>query len=249
MAMERFTQGKEVEVYFDCKWQTMKYYAPYSGDTHRVSRDGVIYYFGDENIRPINPQLKFQKGDTAFYRREGRNMELPNGSRVKILNTDAKDPNGLTYFVEQHEADGGYWVYEESLLACDCHECPMNVVCDKCAGGTGIDKPADAIHTNANGGHPDYLKLLDDMRELHIRKAGDYGRGQDPFANVRASAEFGMPAWVGVCIRMGDKMQRIKSYLANGSLKNESLEDSFMDLAAYSLIALVLFREESKKSG
>jgi hypothetical protein len=92
-------------------------------------------------------------------------------------------------------------------------------------------------------GHPGYLKLLGDMRELHIRKAADYGRGADPFANVRASADFGIPAWVGVMIRANDKVHRIKSFLANGNLKNESVEDSLMDLAAYSLIALVLYRE------
>lgn len=95
------------------------------------------------------------------------------------------------------------------------------------------------------GGHPGYLKLLDEMKELHCRKAADYGRGQDPLANVRAGADFGVPAWVGVMIRANDKMHRIKSFLANGSLKNESVEDSLKDMAAYALIALVLYREIS----
>ena len=93
-------------------------------------------------------------------------------------------------------------------------------------------------------GHPGYLKLLDEMRALHEAKAADYGRGADPFANVRASAEFGIPAWVGVMVRAGDKLHRIKSLCVNGSLKNESVEDSMMDLAAYALIALVLYREQ-----
>ena len=93
-------------------------------------------------------------------------------------------------------------------------------------------------------GHPEYLKLLDEMKELHCRKAADYGRGADPFANVRAAADFGMPAWVGVMVRANDKMHRIKSFLQNGSLKNESVEDSLKDLAAYALIALVLYRED-----
>lgn len=93
-------------------------------------------------------------------------------------------------------------------------------------------------------GHPEFLRILDEMRELHQRKAADYGRGQDPFANVRASAEFGIPAWVGVMVRAGDKLHRVKSFIHNGSLKNESLEDSLQDLAAYAIIALVLFREQ-----
>ncbi len=97
-------------------------------------------------------------------------------------------------------------------------------------------------------GHPEYLKLLDEMRELHCRKAADYGRGQDPLANCRGSLEFGVPAWVGTMIRAMDKVHRIKSFIANGSLKNESVEDSLKDLAAYALIALVLFRETESSS-
>lgn len=93
-------------------------------------------------------------------------------------------------------------------------------------------------------GHPEFLRLLAEMKELHQRKAADYGRGADQFANVRAGAEFGVPAWVGVMIRANDKMHRVKSFLQNGSLKNESVEDSLKDLAAYALIALVLYREE-----
>lgn len=97
-------------------------------------------------------------------------------------------------------------------------------------------------------GDPNYLKLLDEMRDLHVRKAADYGRGADPLANCRASAEFGIPAWVGVMVRANDKVHRIKSFIQNGSLKNESIEDSLMDLAAYALIALTLYREEGKRA-
>lgn len=113
---------------------------------------------------------------------------------------------------------------------------------------TPVHSKRDNFTPKKGGGHPAFLALLDKMRELHCRKAADYGRGVDPFANVRASAEFGIPAWVGVCVRMGDKMHRIKSFIANGSLKNESCEDSLMDLAAYSLIALVLKQEEDAKN-
>jgi hypothetical protein len=117
---------------------------------------------------------------------------------------------------------------------------------DAGVAGVGPDAP---IVANAAGGHPEYLKILDEMRELHVRKAADYGRGADPLANCRASAEFGIPAWVGVMVRANDKVHRIKSFIRNGSLKNESVEDSLKDLAAYALIALVLLREEAEKGG
>lgn len=93
-------------------------------------------------------------------------------------------------------------------------------------------------------GHAGYLKLLDEMRELHLKKSSDYGTGQDPFANVRRSARLGIAPWKAVLVRMGDKWQRIESYCQNGKLENESLEDSLLDLAAYALICLTLRREE-----
>jgi hypothetical protein len=93
-----------------------------------------------------------------------------------------------------------------------------------------------------------YLAVLDEMRALHCQKAADYGRGEDALANVRSSVEFGIPAWQGVMLRANDKMHRIKSFCLKGSLKNESLEDSLKDLASYTMIALVLLREESQKT-
>jgi hypothetical protein len=100
-----------------------------------------------------------------------------------------------------------------------------------------------------SAGHVGFLRLLDEMRELHCRKAADYGRGRDPLANCRASIDFGVPAWVGTLIRANDKWHRIKSFLRNGKLANESVEDSLKDLAAYTMIALVLYREQAGLAG
>lgn len=139
------------------------------------------------------------------------------------------------------------------MRGCSCPQCKAS----RHAGGVewlgaAGDLPLDDLpqpgDPHPEAGHPAYLALLDEMKELHCRKAADYGRGADPFANVRAGAEFGVPAWVGVMIRANDKVHRIKSFIANGSLKNESVEDSLKDLAAYALIALVLFREEQGKA-
>ena len=92
-------------------------------------------------------------------------------------------------------------------------------------------------------GHPEYLRILDQMRDMHVRKSADYGRGEDPLANLRGSAEFGIPPWVGTVIRATDKVHRLKSFVANGTLKNESVEDSLLDLASYAILALILYRE------
>lgn len=88
----------------------------------------------------------------------------------------------------------------------------------------------------------EYLKILEEMREMHRKKAADYG-GNTGTDNLRASAEFGIAPWLGAVLRMNDKVTRIKSLTKNGRLENESLEDSLMDIAAYAILSLVLYRE------
>lgn len=78
---------------------------------------------------------------------------------------------------------------------------------------------------------------------LHDKKQADYGRTDDPFANVRASEDFGIDGWVGALIRMNDKMRRLQKAAQGGEMLNESVEDSFMDLACYAIIGLVLYQE------
>ena len=95
--------------------------------------------------------------------------------------------------------------------------------------------------------HPSSLRfyqLLSELAALHARKQADYGRGDDPFANVRASEHFGVPGWIGAIMRGHDKMIRIQSHCLNGSLANESLEDALRDLAVYAVIALVLREQQ-----
>jgi len=96
--------------------------------------------------------------------------------------------------------------------------------------------------------HPNsarFHEILKELGELHDRKQADYGRGDDPFANVRSSEEFAVPAWIGAMIRGNDKVSRIKSFISKGYLKNEALEDSLRDLAVYTVIALVLYEQET----
>jgi len=85
--------------------------------------------------------------------------------------------------------------------------------------------------------------LLAEIAELHDKKQQDYGRTADPFANVRATEEWGMPGWVGAMMRLNDKVRRLQKFAQVGSLANESAEDSMRDIAVYALIALILYRE------
>lgn len=90
----------------------------------------------------------------------------------------------------------------------------------------------------------EFHDIIDELKELHDRKQADYGTDEDPFANVRMSEDFGIPAWVGCMMRANDKMKRLQTEAIKGELQNESAEDGFMDLAVYAIIGLILYREE-----
>lgn len=92
-------------------------------------------------------------------------------------------------------------------------------------------------------GDPRFHALLKKIGELHDKKQIDYGTSDDAFANVRASEEFGIPAWIGALARLNDKMVRLKSFARKGVLANESAKDSMLDISVYALIAYILYEE------
>lgn len=92
-------------------------------------------------------------------------------------------------------------------------------------------------------GSENFHAILRSLGQLHDRKQQDYGRDDDPFANVRASSEWGIPGWVGALIRATDKVRRLQTYARRGSLANEGVLDAFDDLAVYAVIGRVLFEE------
>lgn len=95
--------------------------------------------------------------------------------------------------------------------------------------------------------HPNsarFHEILQELGLLHDRKQSDYGRGDDPFANIRSSEEWGITPWVGAMMRLSDKVRRLQSLIRNGKLENESAEDSLRDIPVYAVIALVLFEQE-----
>ena len=100
--------------------------------------------------------------------------------------------------------------------------------------------------------HPEsqaFKDTLDAMLLLHDRKQKDYGTSKSPFANVRASESFGIPAWIGCAIRTNDKFRRLMTatnqWLDYGkvNLSNESLEDAWLDAAVYCVIGYLMTQE------
>lgn len=93
---------------------------------------------------------------------------------------------------------------------------------------------------------PRMVQAIQEVAELWVQKNVDYGADSDPYRNVRGATEFGVAPWVGAAIRMNDKVRRLQQFATTGTLANEGVEDSFLDIATYSLIALILFREQQQ---
>ena len=74
----------------------------------------------------------------------------------------------------------------------------------------------------------DYDVTLESVHDLLCSKQADYGH-----ENILAFGD------IGICVRMSDKIARIKN-LRNKNAMNESLLDSWMDLLGYAVIGLML---------
>lgn len=96
-------------------------------------------------------------------------------------------------------------------------------------------------------GHPRFFELLVKIAKLHSSKDHDYTAGKVPYSNVRESTEVGVVPWRGVLVRMTDKWSRIRTFAQNVEYQvlDEKFVDTLLDLAVYSLIALILYEEES----
>ena len=84
------------------------------------------------------------------------------------------------------------------------------------------------------------------MKKIHSLKSYDYGF-QDPLANLRLCENCGIPAWVGVIVRLSDKLARLYSFCKKKKLKNESVRDTFLDIANYAILGLILYEESIQK--
>lgn len=93
-----------------------------------------------------------------------------------------------------------------------------------------------------------FMAAIRSIIEMHLKKSFDYGSGKNPYHNIEATEDMGIPAWVGVTIRMNDKEVRIKNYLKRGSLANESVRDSIHDNAVYGILRLMEYDRIQKNT-
>jgi len=92
-----------------------------------------------------------------------------------------------------------------------------------------------------NSGYPELennlINLFQEQFILFCKKQKDYGPG-----NINKHGE------QGIIIRMSDKMERLYNlYKNDASPNNETLDDTFIDIATYAMIALLVRRGEWPK--
>ncbi len=77
-----------------------------------------------------------------------------------------------------------------------------------------------------------FAQICEEMTQTFISKNKDYGKG-----NILDTGE------LGIMFRINDKLNRLKNLLNKGSdPSNETLEDTWQDIAVYGAIAIMLRR-------
>jgi len=159
----------------------------------------------------------------------------------RMENTPADDPKMRGYVTPVESCCDGGRCQPKTIDSED-----LRAFADRYFRQTGDGVMGDAVHPTSQA----FFDLCDALKEMHRKKSSDYGcpSGTDPLANIRNGAKFvGIPSWKGAMVRLSDKVTRLATFNATGRLENESLEDNLFDLASYSLLALLLHREEQAK--
>lgn len=97
-------------------------------------------------------------------------------------------------------------------------------------------------------GHPKFYGMLEQMADLHSRKNHDYAGDSDPLKNLKACTRLNLEPFIGVMVRLQDKWSRLEEFVKSGQLmvKGESVIDTLMDNAVYSLLAIIIYEEEQQ---
>jgi hypothetical protein len=96
----------------------------------------------------------------------------------------------------------------------------------------------------------EFKKIQKEMYELFARKHMDYGLNNIALGgNILHNDEDKKFSLTGLCIRLTDKISRLKNLLINGRsfVIGEGMEDTFIDIANYGIIGLLVGRNKWKK--
>lgn len=86
--------------------------------------------------------------------------------------------------------------------------------------------------------NPPYFEMISNIIKTHLKKAHDYAKSGDPYSNFRHSAAIaGVDPLTVFLVMIGVKIARLNSLYSEGKEpNNESIEDTWLDLANYAII-------------
>tara|TARA_R110000850_G_scaffold243581_1_gene368431 strand:- start:1061 stop:1417 length:357 start_codon:yes stop_codon:yes gene_type:complete len=96
----------------------------------------------------------------------------------------------------------------------------------------------------------EFKNIQIEMYEMFAAKHMDYGLNNialgGDILNNENDKKFSL---TGLCIRLTDKISRLKNLLVNGRafVQGEGMEDTFLDIANYGIIGLLVGRNKWKK--
>jgi len=96
----------------------------------------------------------------------------------------------------------------------------------------------------------EFMIIQEEQYEMFARKHMDYGLNNialgGDIVNNSDDKQFSL---TGLCIRLTDKISRLKNLLVNGRsfVEGEGMEDTFIDIANYGIIGLLVGRNKWKK--
>ena len=96
----------------------------------------------------------------------------------------------------------------------------------------------------------EFKSIQKEMYNMFARKHMDYGLNNialgGDIVNNSDDKQFSL---TGLCIRLTDKISRLKNLLVNGRsfVEGEGMQDTFIDIANYGIIGLLVGRDKWKK--
>lgn len=91
-------------------------------------------------------------------------------------------------------------------------------------------------------------KIYNDALDIVKKKNHDYASTEDPFKNFRNSEMVGVRVERGILVRILDKISRISNLIdRDAKVKDESIEDTLIDVINYSALLLAYRRMYSKE--
>ena len=89
----------------------------------------------------------------------------------------------------------------------------------------------------------EFRKLQREQYELFLHKQHDYGPGNISVGTQLQTEDEIHLSLTGLWFRMNDKIQRLKNLLMSGrknAVENEPMEDAFLDIANYGIMATIV---------